>query len=595
MIDQNQPQNVSFFEAISTGWIVWLWIGLILTISGFFIAPLLWIGFILIASGVAYHTYRQQLYKNISWKYDGIYFIALIIAVGIASLTTPTVFSGRDQGSYSIAALHLVQSHQLAFSTPAITTFFDIYGPGKALNFPGFDYTTNGNLITQFPLGYISWLATCISLFGFSGIVIANTFLLFLTIITLYSLLRLFISRWYASWGTAIASVSLPVVWLSKITLSENLALALFVLLSFHLALLFKKANPFYYFSSLSIACFFVFTRIEGFIFLPITLVFLGFSPVARRMWIEKRFLSIILPAVFFLVILIADFLANMPFFKAIAKALLRQGNEASAPVSFIGSSAQSFVSLAHTFWIYNLIPLFIFGIISILLFFKRRHSLMLIPFLLAFPTFFYIIQPNISNDHPWMLRRFLFSIWPTLFISAIIGITLIQEFLMRKYPYHPLFKKRYYATILFLMLLLVQVPTAIQFATFSENKTLLEQTHSLSQKFSDNDLILIDRLASGDGWSMIPEAMQIFDHKNAVYFFNPEDIQKIDMSQYSNVYLIVSNQEASRYTESQYAQYTPIDTYTLSTESLEASQKNTLPEKITRETQGTIFKILEK
>jgi len=51
--------------------------------------------------------------------------------------------------------------------------------------------------------------------------------------------------------------------------------------------------------------------------------------------------------------------------------------------------------------------------------------------------------------------------------------------------------------------------------------------------------LILIDRLASGSGWSLISEPLSALYNKQAVYFFNAEDLKFIDRNNFKNVYLI--------------------------------------------------------
>lgn len=60
-----------------------------------------------------------------------------LLAVIIVSQTEPTVFTGRDQGSIALAAIELARGHELAFRNAASDAFFGIYGPGRALNFPG--------------------------------------------------------------------------------------------------------------------------------------------------------------------------------------------------------------------------------------------------------------------------------------------------------------------------------------------------------------------------------------------------------------------------------------------------------------------------
>ena len=106
--------------------------------------------------------------------------ISLLFIIFLSFSTEPTVFSGRDQGSFSEAAVRLSQNHQLEFETLVSQEFFKIYGQGTALNFPGFSYTADGKLITHFSIGYIAWLAVFYSLFGLSGLAIANGVLFFI-------------------------------------------------------------------------------------------------------------------------------------------------------------------------------------------------------------------------------------------------------------------------------------------------------------------------------------------------------------------------------------------------------------------------------
>ena len=100
----------------------------------------------------------------------------------ISLFTTPTIFTGRDQGSISEAAAHLAQNHQITFTTSASEEFFRLYGPGKAENFPGFYYTDDGKLSTQFPLPYTAWLAMLYGVFGVTGFVFANALLFYVTV-----------------------------------------------------------------------------------------------------------------------------------------------------------------------------------------------------------------------------------------------------------------------------------------------------------------------------------------------------------------------------------------------------------------------------
>jgi len=77
------------------------------------------------------------------------------------------------------------------------------------------------------------------------------------------------------------------------------------------------------------------------------------------------------------------------------------------------------------------------------------------------------------------------------------------------------------------------------RFFTFSENKNLLPQVEKLSEKFSSNDLVLVDRLASGSGYSLLSEPLTSLNHRQAVYFFNADDLKFVDQNRYQNIYLV--------------------------------------------------------
>lgn len=585
-------QEYRFFTAITLGFVFWLFLGLILALSHAFFTPLLWISLAATLGLGAYIVHIKKLCRDISKEFLIVTGIAIAIAASIAFITAPTIFSGRDQGSYSAAAIHLAQNHQLAFSTPASSAFFDVYGPGKALNFPGFDYTKDGFLTTQFPLGYIVWLASFFALFGLAGLGIANAVTLALFLIAFYLLIRLFASRFYAIWGLVIAATSLPVVWFSKSTLSENLALTLFVLLALNLILAFKERSTLHTALSLALASFFIFTRIEGFTFFAITLILLSFSAKARALWKSRPFAHAIFPAIILSILFIRNFFADLPFYKAIGKAGQSKWHSFFKPCIAADCIDDKTLSLWSIFWPYGLIPVFIIGTVSLIILAKSRNKLALIPLILALPTFFYVFSPSISIDHPWMLRRFIFSIYPSLLFSAILGIATIQAFLTKRYANHFLFKRHYYSLLLLAALLISQLPFALKYATFSENKNLLIQTQEFASHFSGGDLVLADRLATGDAWSMLPEPMHYFGIRNAAYFFNPEDFARLDTSGFKHVYLIVPEAEAARYTQASSKQFTPIATFDFDSERLIPSTKSMLPQKISETTTALVLKV---
>lgn len=523
------------------------WFALLLALSDVFFTPLVFAGAILtliaiLFSGTAFFFRTTSDFKTAI-------FIAFSTALLIGSFTVPTIFSGRDQGSISEAAFRLAQNGHLTFSTPASESFFQIYGTGKALNFPGFAYTETGDLITQFPLGYTSWLASFISLFGLYGVIIGNGILLFLFLLTLYTLLRRFTHPFYAFFGLALAIFSFLPTWFAKITLSENLALFLFVFLVWNLILFLEEEKLVFYAGILLSGSLLAFTRIEGFAFLLLAFVILLSNKQTRFLWKTYPWKSIIFPGLFFLFIFLRDFFINLPYYKVIGKALIKFFHQLNTGtiVGDLGSTGSSF-TLGSVLLLYGLLILFVVGFLGILISIKEKRFIALLPAFIALPTFLYLVDPNISLDHPWMLRRYLFSLFPTLLFSAVTGVALI--FAKKKtFPIDmPRGKRLFFVSALFLALLALQYPAFRYGVSFAENRGLKEQIVAFSQEFSDTDLILVDSNVTGDGFAMPTGPAQYLAGKNMVYFFNPNDLSSLDLAPFTHTYLLVPEGDQARY-----------------------------------------------
>ncbi|MCD6149860.1 hypothetical protein J7J13_03695, partial [bacterium] len=560
------------FTLFALFWIFLAWLGFFSALAGFFHGWIFIVYSILGIISVAYHIrasilpfnlirlngknsfsfsefpfskniHRFALKEKLAGRHSEFSRAALIffaITFLFSFFTVPTVFSGRDQGSISEAAVRLAQNHQLEFSTPASREFFKIYGPGKALNFPGFHYTRNGELTTQFPIPYIAWLGIFYSIFGLAGLIIANAVLSYLFLFSAYLLFRLFAPVKYSVIFSLLILASFSFSWFLKFTLSENMALALVWLGILQLTLFFKKPthsvvipefseqqrrkypestlkikegkekSGLYFFSLLTILGLMAFTRIEGIATLTMLIIIMSFNKDARNFLAKNKMKRICLPVLFFIAVFILNFIVNFSFFNEIAKAVLKNPTQAGA--------AKSLLNTANVFLIYGIAPYLIFGTIGLIYFIVKRKRLELLPFILILPLFFYLISPRISSDHPWMLRRYAFAILPAFVFYTALWLA-----------YYFKGKKQQLAGIIFVILLLFNIPVSLKYFAFSENKNLLEQTESLSQNFSAADLVLIDRLASGNGWSMLSGPMSFLYGKNAVYFFNPNDLDKLN------------------------------------------------------------------
>jgi hypothetical protein len=577
-------------------WLCLAWGAFTLTLIGFFYASFIWICFGIL--GLWF--YQKAIRIGISLRISGELLIvsaALTILVTTFSLfSNPTVFVGRDQGSFSEAAARLAQNHQLAFSTPTSQEFFKLHESGRALNFPGFYYNNNGQLVTQFSLVYISWLALFFAVFGPTGFIVANALLLFTFFLSLYLLLRMFCKPSAAIPMIILAGTSFVFMWFSKLTLSENIALPLLWIALLSLMLFIKNPRRLYYFSFLAAIFLLCFARIEGFALLFSSIIIIFFNKEALQFIQEESATRILFPALTFMIFFLLNLYVDFYFYKEIAKALLPSVTTPQA--KYLGEIKNNILPTFYTgkiFYLYGLLGFFITGGISIAFQFWKSNFYKLVPFFLALPTFLYFFDSQITPDHPWMLRRFMFSLLPlAIFYTGL----LFSEFFENNNDSPSLKKYRFSAIAIFLILLAMNMPAFFMYLTYSDNKNMLSQVATLSTKFQDNDLILIDREASGDGWAMLSSPLNYLYHKNAVYFFNNQDLARLDISKFSKVYLIAPDGQVPFYLTSTIGEdLKQIDSYSFHTTRL-FSESNSrlsdvmLPQKKDVQISGKIFEI---
>lgn len=459
-----------------------------------------------------------------------IVFLAFMASFTTCYFATPTVFGGRDQGAIATAAIDLVKYKSFTFSAPVSEDLFQKYGPGKALNYPGFDYTKDGKLVTRFPKAYIVYLAAFYALLGLKGIQYANFFPLALFLILFWLTLRRFFPEKISFLGFLIAATFFPFLWFAKYALTEIFMLALVWTGIYFLIICRRPTSTDLDVRRLQISlaalALSALTRIEGIIFFLIAISYIHILNRKKIISLPKNFQKYLFFSVLFL--LIVYILFNFPSLsdslKNIAKTFLPNSSRDSAP------SASLYSHLIRVFFSYNILVYFFLGLASIfwlLKSFKRNWMKPeFLPLFLTFPAFFYLISPQITLDDPWMLRRFIFAVFPALIFYSI--------YFINRFFRHKIF-------LYFALTALVAANSVIswRFLSFSENRDLLPQIEKISQKFGPADLILVDRLATGSGFSLLSEPMRTIFGKNAVYFFNSDDLNYIKSERYKNIYLI--------------------------------------------------------
>lgn len=478
-----------------------------------------------------------QLLHQRDWWRMSIVFGLLVASVVNLSGEVPSIFSGRDQGSIALAAWELSQNGQLHFSSPVVQSFFAIYGDGTALNFPGFAYTKSGSLLTQFPLGYIAWLGGFVGWLGLAGFHVANTLLFVLAGWTFFEITSRIVRYPLALIGTLLFSLSFFPIWMLHFTLSEHLALLLFLSLSLGLIELLKEPSQKNYALVFLAAGLFVFTRIEGFILFPLTFFIILLVPTTRT-WImrQPKAMTLFLPSVLLGFIFLRDFFVNLPFYTIMAKVIIKEWHLFSSFGTGATTAAAAyqpenlFSIVSH----YHLGHLFLAGATGLLFAYWKHHRTMLIVFVLALPTFIYLLDANITPDHPWMLRRYYFTLWPAFIIGLLFLWHIIEE------HFSKLKSRTGLLSLTFILVALHAAPASTAWR-LDEHTRLYEATLTLADRLTGRDLILVDRLASGSPFHLLAGPLHSILGKQAVYFFNHEDLQRLDLQSYERVFFLGS------------------------------------------------------
>lgn len=569
---------ITFFEILSLTWISTATFALFLALVGFFYTTLICLWIIILLFVVFLLFKKNFLLFTKHSKIETALLVGLfILGIFLSLYTTPTFFGGRDEGSLSTAGILLSQDHSLEHSNETVRQFFNVYGPGKALNFPGFFYTTEGNLRSQFLPAFPAYLATLHSFFGVAGLKFANLLPFVTFVFSFFLVLKRFCqSSIFAVLGTGALAFLFPITLFYKFTLTEMLFSAL-LWLSLHFTLRHLEEKSFESYLMIFVPLLITpFLRIEAIAFgfmLLFILILLDFkkmkAPKYRSLFVFGGLLFAI------------SIFVNSQFFIETGKNFVgvSSANQDSIQktFSFVPKSWKDFYMLKVLFN-YNILPLLILGATFIISLFKKRRWNELVPFFFLLPALIYLIDANISLDHPWMLRRFIFAIIP---LSLLYATLLLEK---------TSFVFRRTSVFIVAILLLLNITQSWEFFSFSQNKNLLEQTAQITNEFSENDLILISQKSSGDGWSLISEPLRTVLGKNALYFFNQNDLSKIDTSSFENIYLITSNSELENYA---LLNKEKVKGYTILNSSVKPSKEPlAAPEIVHTETTGTVFKI---
>jgi hypothetical protein len=510
------------FARFAAGFVLFAWSAYALGTAGLFSRGAVLALTMIAAAGIGTTLFRWLAIETITAR--AVFVLSIVFSAFLLSGTFPSVFSGRDQGAIAEAAIGLSETGRFELPSPVDGLFFDLRGPGKALNFPGFFFDDDGSLLTQFPRSSVAWFGAFHSLFGISGLVAANGVTLVLSLLSIFVLVRTLSDERTAVGAILIAAASFLPTWFAKFTLTENLALFLFLLLSLSLVLFLSKPGKTSFFAAVVSALLLAVTRIEGLAILAIAVTIPFLARSGRAFLHALSPISRVATVAIGATALATDLVGNLPHYVSIAKAILPDGNTVSATAASLLPS----LPFWKLFLPYGFLPILLLGIAGLIILLIRRDRIALLPLLLALPTLLYLVAPNISADHPWMFRRLLSSVWPALLVTGAVGIG-------------SAFRKMdgIGGRIAFGILLSVAVagldPTIRAFG-FSENGHLAEGILKLSESVGNRDLLLVDRTATGDPYAMIDGPLRFLYGKDAAYLFDPSDIAAIPSGRYDRI-----------------------------------------------------------
>jgi len=519
------------------------------------------VGFLIIFIALGTFSAISKLFKKFFTAFDFLklflFSIWILWMILLLVFFSNTGFEGRDEGSYSNMAMYLVENGNLVFEHEMLP-YLKNEGPAhQALNYPGF-LIAEDKLTTQFSPAYSVYLAVFYLFLGSTiGWWLANSLLILAGIVSFYLLLRLFLPRWVVIGSTSLLLFNFNFLWFPRFTLSENLAFPLFTSLLLLISLIYftsekldKKniekfihKHRFIVPALLLICILFPLTRPEGWWILIAVLGLLAFRLrkviLSGGYWVlGKIILFFTLGSSFLTYILWYQF----PVYKRLIKDFIEWSENKEQYLTDSLNVWEKTESLLLTlvpkvdkltyFWKVELIyGVLFFGVTAILFFWmvlivRIRKSVVFprqmivfgrIVFFLSIPFFIAFVSPQISSDHPWMLRRFMFAVIPIGVMGAVVILTYFASKI-----------KKHSFVIVALGLALMFIPSisaSSYFLTIRTNDERAEVLDKIGSGFTEDDWIFMHRLSSGDGWHMFSAPLSSKYGISSAYVFSPQNV----------------------------------------------------------------------
>jgi len=176
-----------------------------------------------------------------------------------------------------------------------------------------------------------------------------------------------------------------------------------------------------------------------------------------------------------------------------------------------------------ENFAYYMLIPIAIIGIVG--LFRRGFPRIFFVVPILILPAFAFLIDPSIAVDQPWFMRRYYATVIPFLALAA--GVALVR-----------ILTRRRSVLIVAALLVVLNLSVVWPVLTFREYRGIEPQLQAFAQRFSEDDLILME---PGWDWQQWAYALHYLYGANVLPRLGDFDTDGLTalMSKYKNVYIL--------------------------------------------------------
>jgi hypothetical protein len=412
--------------------------------------------------------------------------LLLVVIISLILIFYPhDSFGGADQSIYSNLAVHLV--NHSSFEIPIYLN-----------NLPS-NYAEEARVLYQ---GYPIWLGIQDVLFGDYWMLRSNVIIITLGLFSLFLVGVLVKGRTVGLATLLLFSSSMPFLWFSRETMTENLSLFLLWSVLLYLLLFLKTKNFIYLIQVFACSWMFGLTRFEGFLFQFVLLFVLPSLFILMRIEFKRILLVTIICFLEIIsnIYMVKDVFIPIFFEKVvpIVATTIKQDVLSIIPNNvpdnvYPQTNSEKDVSLYEKLpvFIFNMMAkynfvLVIFPIFLVTIWFLIRirtpdesKKFFFVILILLLPEYYKLISPNISLTQPWLYRRYVYALLPFGYMSLLLFLDRL--------------KNKKLLVIILGSLLLINVYLSSPILYLKNNWGLMDKMREITKDISQKDLVLID------------------------------------------------------------------------------------------------------